>query len=164
MNRVTKAILRGGAMFAALGLVAPGAAMAQMVQAADPASLVRELQGMGYRAELTRDDSGDPLIRSASSGTDFLILFYGCEDGKSCDTVQFFAGFSDPENGSVAAMNIWNSKNRFSRAYIAESGAARIELDLDLDDGGMSSALFRDNIEFWTIVMARFESYVRNES
>lgn len=147
----------------AAGLLMAGPALAQNVQASDPASLVRELQGMGYRAELTRDDGGDPMIRSSSSGSDFLILFYGCENGRDCTTVQFFAGFSDPENGTVEAMNEWNSVNRFSRGYLSKTGTARVELDLDLDDGGMSPALFRDNFEFWTIVMAKFERFVRNK-
>lgn len=145
-----------------LGLMA-GTAHASMVRADDPSTLVREMQAMGYRAELTKDDSGDPMIKSSSSGTDFAIFFYGCEKNRNCRTIQFFAGFADPKKSSLSAMNEWNKLNRFSRVYVTDTGAARIELDLDLDDGGMSSALFQDNVEFWTIMMAKFEGYVMKD-
>ena len=42
---------------------------AQTVHAGDPPSIVAALQSAGYKAELTKDDSGDPLVSSASSGT-----------------------------------------------------------------------------------------------
>ena len=139
------------------------AATARMVTATNPASIVKVLQDSGYRAELASDSTGDPMIRSASSGSNFTILFYGCAEGKDCATIQFFAGFSEPENGSITALNAWNAQNRFGRAYRAEDGAARLEMDLDLDDGGMSTALFEDNIEFWVTIMASFERHIRGD-
>lgn len=150
----------------ALGLAAvanltfAGIAQAQMVTASDPASVAKVLQANGYRAEVTKDDSGDPMIKSASSGTNFLVLFYGCTNNADCATVQFFAGYADAENGSVSALNEWNAKNRFGRAYLSDKGAARLEMDVDLDDGGMSTALFEDNLEFWVAIMASFEKHI----
>lgn len=137
-------------------------ARADEVRSDDPASLARVLQDMGYRAEVTRDSSGDPMIKSTASGTDFAILFYGCKSNRNCTSVQFFAGFKDPDNGSLAAMNKWNADNRFGRAYQADSGSARIEYDLDLDVGGMSAALFRDNLEVFTSLVDRYRKYVYN--
>lgn len=149
------------ALAAMAGLVFGGTAQAETVSAADPASLVKVLQDKGYRAELTKDDAGDPMIRSASSGTTFLILFYGCTDKKDCETVQFFAGYSDPGNASLDALNEWNARNRFGRAYLSDTGSARLEMDVDLDDGGMSAALFEDNLEFWVAIMGTFEKHIR---
>ena len=57
-------------------------------------------------------------------------------------------------------MNDWNSKKRFAGAYISVSGNARIEMDVDLDDGGVSTKLFEDNLEFWVAVMAAFEKHI----
>lgn len=142
---------------------ASGAAQAQMVTAKDPSSVARVLQKNGYRAEMTKDDSGDPMIKSASSGTNFIVLFYGCTDNKACATVQFYAGFTDYKNGTVAALNTWNAKNRFGRAYLSDKGSARLEMDVDLDDGGMSTALFEDNIEFWVTILANFEKHISGE-
>lgn len=138
------------------------AAKADEVRSDDPSSLVRAMQSAGYRAELTKDNSGDPMIRSSSSGSDFAILFYGCKSNRNCTTVQFFAGFKDPDNGSLSAINKWNADNRFGRAYQADSGSARIEYDLDLDMGGMSASLFNDNLAVFTSLMDRYRKYVYN--
>lgn len=142
------------------GFTFAGTAQAQTVTATNPASIVKVLQDNGYRAELSKDPTGDPMIKSASSGSNFTVLFYGCTDGRDCATVQFFAGYTDAANNSATAMNEWNAKNRFGRAYVTDKGAARLEMDLDLDDGGMSTALFEDNIEFWVTIMANFEEYI----
>ena len=153
MNRI--------AILGALSLLAAApTALAQTVTAANPASVVAALQGAGYRAELTREEEGDPLIKSSSSGTDFLVVFYACTRNVDCRTVQFFAGFADPKNAALARLNQWNAQHRFGRAYLTDKGAARIEMDVNLDAGGMSRALFTDNLEVWTQVMAAFESFV----
>lgn len=144
----------------AANLLISQAAHAQLITAKDPSSIVRVLQNKGYRAELTKDETGDPMIRSASSGTDFLVMFYNCKENRNCATVQFYSGFSEFKNGSVAAINEWNAKNRFGRAYVSDKGTARLEMDLDLDDGGMSLALFEDNIEFWVAILANFEKHL----
>jgi hypothetical protein len=138
------------------------AAMADEVRSDDPSSLVRAMQAGGYRAELTKDNSGDPMIKSSASGSDFAILFYGCKSNRNCTTIQFFAGFKDPDNGSLSALNKWNNDNRFGRAYQSDSGSARIEYDLDLDVGGMSQALFRDNLDVFASLMDRYRKYVYN--
>lgn len=130
------------------------------VRAQDPKSVVAALQSAGYKAELTTDSGGDPMIKSSSGGTSFAIFFFGCTDNKDCRTVQFYAGFTDPSNGSLRAMNDWNRDNRFGRAYISDDGSARVEMDVDLDDGGVPEMLFVDNVEFWEIVMSKFEEYV----
>ena len=144
----------------AVALLPPAAAQAQNVRAQEPETVAEALRQAGYRAQLDTDSGGDPMIRSTSSGSDFLILFYGCTDNADCRTVQFYAGYSEPSNASPEAMNLWNAENRFGRAYVTDEGAARVEMDLDLDDGGLSQALFIDNLEFWVLIMARFEEFI----
>lgn len=145
---------------AAFGLA--GAAQAQIVTAQNPASVASAMQSAGYRAEMAADDSGDPMIRSSSSGSAFAVFFYGCTNNRNCTTVQFFAGYTDPGKASLARINEWNTTARFARAYLTDKGAARIEYDLDLDEGGMSRALFLDNLTVWTVLMAKFEKEVVN--
>lgn len=136
------------------------AAQAQMVTSQDPASVVAAMQSAGYRAEVTRDDTGDPMIKSSSSGSDFAVFFYGCTNNAACTTVQFFAGYTEPRNASLARLNEWNSTARFARGYLTEKGAARIEMDIDLDEGGMSRRLFLDNLTVWTVLMSNFEKHI----
>ena len=149
-----KAILVTAATFAFAG-----AAQAQMVTAQNPQSIVNALQNAGYKAELSKDGTGDPLIKSSSGGSSFAVFFFGCTKNVDCATIQFFAGYTD-KKVTLSQMNDWNSKKRFGRAYVADSGAARIEMDVDLDDGGVSAKLFEDNVEFWVVTMSAFEKHI----
>lgn len=144
----------------ALGALAlSSTAHAQNVSATSPQGVVAALQNAGYKATLSKDSTGDPLISSSSGGSNFSVFFFGCTKNVDCRTIQFFAGYSD-RKPTLSQMNDWNSKKRFARAYIADSGNARIEMDVDLDDGGMSAKLFEDNLEFWVAVMAAFEKHI----
>ena len=147
-----------GCLFAALGPFS--AAQAQMVTSQSPASVASAMQSAGYRAEMATDDSGDPMIRSSSGGSAFAVFFYGCTKNTACTTVQFFAGYSEPANATLSRLNEWNTTARFARAYLTDKGAARIEMDLDLDVGGMSRQLFLDNLTVWTVLMSKFEKHI----
>lgn len=151
------------AIFAvAIGLLAASPALAQQVTAKDPQSIARALVASGYRAEMKKDGEGDPMIMSASSGTKFGVFFYNCTNHANCATVQFHAGFdTDPGKApSLEKINAWNRTQRFGRAYLDNEGDPVIEMDIDLDDGGMSQPLFLDNLEFWVSVLAQFEKEI----
>ncbi len=150
----------------AIGIVAAisafsNAAQAQNVSAQDPRSVATAMQNAGYKAELTKDPTGDPLINSSSSGSSFAIYFYNCTSNRDCRTIQFSSAYSNDNGGTVTRMNDWNNSNRFGRAYVTAKGTTRVEMDLDLDDGGMSKLLFEDNVEYWVALMAKFEKYLR---
>lgn len=147
-------------MFALITMVT-GTAHAQNVTAQDPRSVATAMQNAGYKAELTKDPTGDPLIKSSSSGSSFVVYFYNCTSNRDCRTIQFSSAYSGDNGGTVTRMNDWNSRNRFGRAYISEKGTTRIEMDLDLDDGGMGRLLFEDNVEYWVALMSKFEKYLR---
>jgi hypothetical protein len=147
-----------GALWLAAGVAAP--AQAQMVTAKDPQSLVRVLQKEGYTAKLGADDGGDPMITSGYSGSSFRIFFYNCTAKKDCATVQFYSGYKLDKPVALDKINAWNSSQRFGRAYLNDKGEPAVEMDLDLDDGGLSEALFTDNLEFWVSVMGGFEKHI----
>jgi hypothetical protein len=142
----------------ALALTAP--ASAQTVKGQDPQSVVKAMQAAGYAAKLTTDKAGDPLIESSSSGSSFQTFFYNCKDNKDCATVQFHASYQTKTAPTLQKLNEWNASQRFGRAYLNGSGYPAVEMDVDLDDGGMSSALFTDNLEFWIAIMAQFEKHI----
>lgn len=127
---------------------------------ADPTLIAAALQKAGYQAKVEKEDDGTPYILSSSGGYDFVVFLLGCTKGQNCTTVQFYAGFKDA-GLSFEKANAWNSDNRFGRAYISDQGSARLEMDVDLDEGGMSAALFADNLELWAAVMGKFEKFIR---
>ena len=120
-----------------------------MVRAQDPNTLVSALHEAGYTAKLSTDKVGDPLITSAVSGSTFQIFFYNCKDHKNCATVQFHSGYDFTTAPSLELINEWNRTNRFGRAFLDKENDPILEMDVDLDDGGISPALFIDNLEYW---------------
>lgn len=135
-------------------------AQAQMVRAQDPGTLVRALQQGGYAAKLGTDKVGDPMITSGVSGTTFQIFFYNCTDHKACATVQFHSGYDLSTAVGLERINEWNRSQRFGRAYLDKENDPILEMDVDLDDGGVSHLLFIDNIEFWTSILGNFERHI----
>ncbi len=140
-------------------MVASVPAAAQTVQATRPETVVKALQEAGYRATVSKDKDGDPIVKSGAAGVDFSVLFYNCTEHKDCKTVQFYAGFVK-KGLSLDTMNKWNAEHRFGRAYLDDEKDPRIEMDLDLDKGGMSSALFQANITTWESLLGDFQKAI----
>ena len=146
--------------FAALASGAAAAAPAQMIRAQDPQTVLSTMQKAGYKAELATDSTGDPMIKSAYNGTTYQVLFYTCTNHRQCATVQFHAGYDFDKTLPLETMNNWNRTQRFGRAYLDKENDPILEMDVDLDDGGVSSELFIDNIEFWTSALRQFEKHI----
>lgn len=134
-------------------------AVAQNVTA-DPQTLVAVLQAAGYQAELGKDNTGDPMITSAAAGSKFVVLFYNCTNHAACTTIQFQVAWAMKVKPTLAAVNEWNHGNRFARAYIDKEGDPGIMMDVNLDKGGMSPGLFRDNLEVWVAVLTNFKKVI----
>lgn len=113
-----------------------------------------------YQVKIGTDKVGDPMITSAANGTTFQIFFYNCTARKDCATITFNSGYALQTDVSMIAINEWNKAKRFGRAYIDAEGDPIIQMDVDLDYGGLSRALFLDNVEFWTTNMAAFERHI----
>ena len=141
-----------------VGIAAP--AGAQMVRAQDPDSIVRALQGAGYAARLGTDKVGDPMVTSGISGTTFQIFFYNCTNHRECATVQFHSGYDLNTAPELSRINEWNRTKRFGRAFLDGENDPILEMDVDLDDGGVTPALFIDNIEFWASILPDFERFI----
>lgn len=150
-------------MFAAVGIAASAwsvAAPAQLVRAQDPQSVVNALQNAGYKAVIGTDKIGDPMITSGVSGTTYQIFFYNCTEHKECATVQFHSGYDLSTPIPLERINEWNRSKRFGRAYLDKENDPILEMDVDLDDGGLSPALLIDNVEFWTSILGDFEKFI----
>jgi hypothetical protein len=131
-----------------------------MVRGQDPQSVVAALQNAGYSAKLGVDKVGDPMITSGVSGTTFQLFFYNCANHRECATVQFHSGYDLNTPTSLETINQWNQSQRFGRAYLDKENDPILEMDVDLDDGGVSPLLFIDNVEFWSSVLERFERHI----
>ncbi len=148
------------AVFAAAVLAGATSAQAQMVRAQDPAGVLAAIQKAGLTGSLGTDALGDPQIKSAVNGHPFVVIFYGCTKNKDCATITLESGFDKKKPTRLETINEWNRKNRFGRAYLDSESDPFLAMDIDLDDGGISPALFADNLEFWSAVTNGFQKHI----
>ncbi|MDJ0277025.1 YbjN domain-containing protein [Sphingomonas sp. 2R-10] len=141
------------------GAIVAQPAAAQNVDATRPDTVVAALREAGYRAVLDKDNSGDPLVKSGAAGVDFSVYFYNCTANKACKTVQFHAGFVK-KGVTLDTINTWNATHRFARAYLDDEKDPRIEMDVDLDHGGLPTKLFQANLATWDSLVGEFQKTI----
>ena len=146
-------------LVAAFVLCWTGTASAQSVLAAYPNSVASALQSLGYKANLTTDSSGDPMIKSAIDGVSYFIYFYGCEENTSCQDLQFSAGFNLNNGLSSRSMNDWNHNKLVGKASIDDEGDPFIRHFVSGVDG-MSRWNFERTLNRWEVAVAEFKEHI----
>lgn len=137
-------------------------AQAQTIGAGDPKQIAKLISDKGYQAEVVDTDSS-PRIRSSDSGVKFVIFFMNCTAGKNCATVQFYTGFADMVV-PLEKINEWNRDHRFARAFLDDESDPVLEMDLNLDAGGVPAENFLDNFTIWLDLMSQFRTFVVENS
>src|SRR5262245_49716395 len=88
-------------------------AQAQMVRAQDPQTVAAALRAKGFLADVSKDQGGDPMIRSQFGDVKWSIFFYNCTDHKQCATIQFYAGYHFKDKTiPLEKLNEWNRNKR----------------------------------------------------
>ena len=124
---------------------------------ADITQIAEIMRAEGLQAKIGTEDSGRPYILSGLSGYNFYVYPYGCnDDWGECKFVQFRAIFSPTVKPTLAEVNKHAADNFFARFYIDEENDPVIEKDIDLEAGGMSRALFVDNLAYWDTALVTF--------
>jgi hypothetical protein len=140
--------------------LASAPAAAQTVTAKDPKALAAFLKQKGYRAEVKEKPTG-AHIESSDSGIAFSIFFMNCAAaGSDCKTIQFFNGYTDIDGVPLTRINEWNKKHRFARAYIDDGQDPVLEMDVDLDNGGMAAVNFVEQLKIWTTLMGEYRRFL----
>lgn len=139
------------------GLAAPLPALAQNVTA-DPARIAAILAARKMPVEHKKDSQGDPMINTQfEEEAKFSIYFYGCTNGKNCTSLQLSAGYTNTKAGA-AEMLKWNREYRYTRAYLDAENEPALSMDIDLSAGGISPALFGEQLDSWESSMTEFSS------
>lgn len=110
----------------------------------DPAVLTSLLSTAGFSYDEVRDKDGDRVLKigTAETGADKIeFIFIGCGNDRSCEDVLMRATF--PQNPQIAlnAINEWNQRNRWARAFLNESEQAVLEMDISAYGGIERDAL-----------------------
>lgn len=121
---------------AALAAALPLSAQAATVSAGKPESVVKALVAGGHKAELLKDDFGDPQIIAEIAGWKAIVLFYDCGDGHDrCRSLQFRSSFDAPLGMMPDAALAFMHSNRFASVVLDQSKDPRLQWDLVTGDG-----------------------------
>jgi hypothetical protein len=144
---------------ALLSVAAPAAAQDKLFDAGDPAQVAAALREAGYKAELKKNSSGEPLISSAANGDTFTIEFYDCKQGVACGSFQFFSWYRKDPLFDVAFVNEWNAKKRFLKAVIDKDGDMSLYLDVTAV-GRITQAAFADWVDWYQVMDAEMDKFI----
>lgn len=119
------------------------------------------LQRYGYKAELTKDEGGDPKIMSAASGAKFVVFFYDCNEARSrtCTTIQFSVAYNLDEKVSAATVNDWNREMLYGRLYLDDDGDPVLDHDIILT-GGVSEENLKANLVQWESMISDYRKHI----
>lgn len=129
-----------------------------MICASDPEAVADELRKLGYRAELTKHESGDPQIKSAAAGYDYRINFNDCTANKQCRSLGFLIVFEDDGKNTLELANTWNRQKRFSQMAVNENGSLAFSYDVTTV-GGLAKANFADVVDWWQVMLGQVRTY-----
>lgn len=113
--------------------------------------------------EVKVDDEGLPYILSERDERPFRVYLYDCDNGVrmgECLSIQFVGAFTLKRPFPSERMNEWNRKYRFGRGYIDADLDPVIEMDVNMSQGGLSPALFKDTIGLWLDIFQMFDEFV----
>lgn len=155
-----KTIVAGLSLAAALMFAASASAAEIHADGMTGAEVAKWLQDAGYKAELTKDDGGDPMINSAAAGASFKVYFYDCDKAKTrCKALQFSAGFDLKTPLTLEKINEWNRKNRYLKAYLDDDMDPYVQYDVNVNAGRTVAGL-DDDFGVWTGMLGDFTTFI----
>jgi hypothetical protein len=135
-----------------------------LVLSLTPERLIEILQSKGYRAELFQDASGDPHLRSSSTGVPFNVRFgnrapppvEGYYDFTFITLIKIDAEFP------LERINAWNQNRRFARLHRSNDF---LVLDMDVIlAGGVGEDHLRGTVELWDRMLQELMNYLRGDA
>lgn len=126
-----------------------------MFDASDPAGIARFMEKTGYRVELRADTKGDPVITGRIARSDYVIQFYECEQGLSCNSVQFMSQAAKPATLTGDSANAFNARWRYVRVTF-DATQVKLQMDVNLD-AGVTSDNFEDTLDIWRQLLEIYE-------
>lgn len=154
---------RGLALLCAVGLggltLAPDASAAN-VTASNPASVQAAIHAYGVDAILAKDSNGDPQITGKIAGYNYTVDFYGCKENANCQSVRIYSGFDLKKEFGPLKANEWNRQKRWAATYTDAENDPYLFMDINLDRGGMSQELFKDQIDWFQTMLGDFDKFI----
>ncbi|MBV9997072.1 MAG: YbjN domain-containing protein [Caulobacteraceae bacterium] len=152
--------------FLGLAALAAGALLASQAQAArvpeagiSAEEVAQVLQAKGYKAEIGKDNEGDPKVTSAADGSKFTVFFYGCQHTARCTSLTLQSGFHLEGGMTMERINAWNKDNRFLKGWLDNVNDPFVEMDIEVGHAFLTETLGA-NIETWASIIPDFKKYI----
>ena len=125
---------------------------AKAIEANDFATMLHIAEGYG-EAELTKTETGDPVITGDINGTAYQLFFLDCRDNRDCRTLNFYAIWDSP-GVSLELINRWNGLGAYNKSYLTMDGLPVVELNASALD--LSRDRLADLFDRWTVTLAAY--------
>ena len=114
----------------------------------------------GYRAQVTVDGVGDPLVRTTMSGITVNIYFYNCNDEQTgCEDIQFSAGFDLEDGLSQDKVEEWNEDKLYGTAYLDDENDPFVKITVQVGPGG-TPELIKGYVSTVETVLEQFKGHI----
>jgi hypothetical protein len=147
---------------AALLFAQPALAQERIVDISTPDAVAKLLQEEGYKAQVKKNQAGEPYVESAANGSPFTVEFYGCETGKGCSSIQFYAWYKKKPGYTADLANRWNADKRFIKAAIDKDGDLATYMDVTTL-GKTTHGNFADTIDWWSVMTGELFKFLDEE-
>jgi hypothetical protein len=145
-----------------LGMLSTSAAMAQsgeLIDGSRPQVLLNMARSYGT-AELTKDSDGDPLIKGRMDGSNYFILFYGCNKNERCNQIEFRHVLDSSHRVDFDAITDWHRKFRYGKVYIDNSDDVILNYFVNLRGDGVSRSNLQGSFDWFKQMVAAFHKEV----
>jgi hypothetical protein len=132
-----------------------------LLTADDPGKVAALMRQLGYRAELTTDQTGDPRIITGFAGMQASLWFNDCDDkGQGCRSIRMQVGLLTDRKLSLEQVNAFNNSWRFGTLSLDEDRDPLLNHDLWLVKPGVPVAVLAENIRQFDALVRELRALV----
>ena len=113
----------------------------------------------GLPVRLGNDTFREPMIESHAGSARFYVYFYECNRTRTCQNIQFRAGYAARGRVDLAKVNDWSTRWRFGRMYLDPEGDVILDMDVEARQG-LSEADLAAHLSRWLEVMREAEAFI----
>ena len=151
----------GGAIIGAAFLFAQPAMAHSFDRKEVSSEIVAEaLMELGYRAQVSTDGVGDPLVQTTMGGINVNVFFFNCDETQTaCEDIQFTTGFDLPDGLSLEAVEAWNEGKLYGTAYLDDENDPFLKITVQVGPGG-TPELIEGYVGTVEMVLEQFKDHI----
>ena len=151
-------------MLKRVAIIAAAAAFATTAHAqttVDPDHYMSVLKDAGWPAENFSDEKDYRQILVSKPGShQFLVEMYDCEDGKTCNSMEFFVTFPMDNPPSKEALAGYTGPHDGADIDTDRRGAPRMVMSVHLPDEGLTDVVFLEKVQGFETMMTGFYGFL----